>query len=100
MTRTKKQPKDATSGFAIRLKDDTDLGNATLIAEDETGGYLPLCPVATIAEGREIAQGDQQLRMRELERGGEPFCPTVYRVWARGVGGSYAVAAEFDPSKL
>jgi hypothetical protein len=55
MKRTNKHPKDATPGFAIRLTDETELGIAMLIAEDDAGGYLPLGPVATIAEAREIA---------------------------------------------
>ena len=38
-------------------------------------------------------------RMRTLERGGDPFCPAIYKVWAQGRDG-YAVAAEFDPSTL
>jgi hypothetical protein len=100
MKRTNKQPKDTTPGFAIRLSDETELGIAMLIAEDENGAYEPLGPVATIAEAREVAQSDLSHRRRDLERGGLPLCPAVYKVWARGSDGDYKVAAEFDPSTL
>ena len=99
MKRTKYQPINATPAFAIRLTDETELSGAMLIAEAETGSYLPVSAAATIAEARELAQHDLCLRMRQLEAGGQPFCPAVYKVWARGLGG-YAVAAEFDPSTL
>ena len=92
-------PEAPTPGFAIRLTGQTELGIAMLIAEDHLGGYLPIGPVSTIDEAREIAENDLRLRMRDLERGKTPFCPEVYKVWAHGVDG-YAVAAEFDPSRL
>jgi hypothetical protein len=98
MKPTKNQP-NVTPGFAIRLTDETDLGIAVLIAEDDAEAYLPLGPVSTIAEGREIARQDLRHRMQEIERGGEPFCPSVYKVWARGLHG-YLVAAEFEASSL
>ena len=100
MKRTKYQPKDVTPGFAIRLTEQTELGIAMLIAEDELFSYQPLGPVATIAEAREIAESDLRSRRRELERGGAPLCPYVYKVWARGLEGDYKVAAEFDLSTL
>ena len=96
---TKHRPNQATPGFAIRLTEQTDLGTAMLIAEDDEFAYLPISPVATIAEAREIAQHDMHHRMRQVERGGSPFCPAVYKVWARGTDG-HAVAAEFDASSL
>jgi len=99
MNRTKRQPNNATPGFAIRLTDQPDLGIAMLIAEYQAA-YEPLGPVSTIAEAREIAQQDLRDRMRRLEAGEEPACPAIYRVWARGLGGCYAVAANFDPSHL
>ena len=99
MKLTKTQPNNATPGFAIRLTDETDLGMAMLIAEDEAGAYLPISPVGTSAEARELAQHDLRHRMRQLEDGGDAFCPVMYRVWARGSEG-YRVAAEFDASKL
>jgi len=100
MTRTNNQPNNATPGFAIRLTDETDLGIATLIVEDEAGTYHPVAVVATIAEGRELAHQDLRNRMQELEDGNEPFCPIVYKVWARGLNGTFAVAAEFEPEGL
>ncbi len=99
MKRTKRQPNKPTPGFAIRLTDQTDLGIAVLIAEYQAA-YEPISPVSTIAEAREIAQQDLRHRMRRLEAGEELSCPAIYRVWARGLGGCYAVAAEFDPSHL
>ena len=99
MKLTKNQPNNATPGFAIRLTDETDLGNAMLIAEDESRAYLPISPVGTIAEARELAQHDLRHRMRQLDNGEDAFCPAMYRVWARGLDG-YRVGAEFDASKL
>jgi hypothetical protein len=99
MKRTKHSPNDQTPGFAIRLTEETDLGIAMLIAEDDAGAYLPIGPVSTIAEAREIAQHELRLRMQAVERGEEPLCPAVYKVWAMGVDG-YAVAAEFEASNL
>ena len=99
MKRTKNETKNATPGFAIPLTDETELGLAMLIVEFETGDYLPLSPAATIAEARELAQHDLRQRRRQLEGGGDPLCPAVYKVWARGLQ-RYAVAAEFDPSTL
>ncbi len=89
-----------TPGFAILLTDETELGTAMLIAEDDDGGYLPISTVSTIGEAREIAQDDFLRRIDELERGGEPFCPAAYKVWARGLDGVLAVAAEFDAITL
>jgi hypothetical protein len=99
MKRTNKQAKHATPGFAIRLTEETELGIAMLIAEDESGTYEPLGPAATLGEARELAQHDMRCR-RDLDRGGDPLCPAVYKVWARGLEGNYTVAAEFDPSTL
>ncbi len=93
------QRRGLPSGFAVEITDATDLGLAMLIAEDDAGGYFPVGPVSTVAEGREIARRDLRSRMRQLEQGGEPFCPETYKVWARGLDGVYA-AATFDPSEL
>jgi hypothetical protein len=70
-----------------------------LIVEDDAGGYLPVGPVSTISEAREIAQEDLRNRMRAVEQGGEPICPAAYKVWAHGLDG-YTVAAEFCPCNL
>ena len=99
MKRTKSEPKNATPGFAIPLTDETELGLAMLIVEDHAGDYLPLGLFSTIGEAREIARQDLRHRTKELHLGGEPTCPAVYKVWARGVAG-FVVAAEFDPTNL
>ena len=99
MKHTTNPTHDATPGFAIRLTEETELGIAMLIAEDESGGYLPLGTASTIAEARELAEHDLRQRMRRLGQGGEPLCPAAYKLWATGVDG-YAVAAEFDPSTI
>jgi len=67
MVRNRKQQTrmNATPGFAIEIKDDTELGLAMLIAEDEEGHYLPVGSVININEGREIAQSDLRRRMRQ-----------------------------------
>lgn len=88
-----------TPGFAIRLTDQTDLGIAMLIIEDDDGGYLPLAPVSSIAEAREMAQHDLLVRMLSVEEGEVPMCPAAYKVWAQGLDG-YTVAAEFCPCNL
>ncbi|MEP7367813.1 MAG: hypothetical protein ABI972_31515 [Acidobacteriota bacterium] len=98
-TTNRTNPQKATPGFAIRIESYTDLGIAFLVAEDEGGAYEPLGPVASIAEAREIAGEDLRHRMQELDRGGEPMCPALYKVWAQGLDG-YAVAVVLDPSTL
>ena len=97
-TTTKNQPNQATPGFSIQLTEQTDLGIAMLIAEDDDGGYLPIGPVSTIAEGREIAQHHLCKQMSRLACGQEPFCPAMYKVWAHGLDG-HAVAAEFSAGR-
>jgi hypothetical protein len=94
MARTRKQPK-THNGFAIPLQPDTELGLAMLIAEDEGGHYEPIAVVVSISEAREIAASDLRNRMRRLEREEEPcLCPHTYKVWARGIEGSYRLAAD------
>jgi hypothetical protein len=98
---TKQTKTNATPGFAIEIKDDTELGIAMLIAEDEEGHYQPVASVININEGREIAQSDLRRRMRELERGNDPgLCPYCYRIWATGLDGDYRVAAELLATSL
>jgi hypothetical protein len=99
MKRTKTQSKSVTPGFAILLTEETNLGIAMLIAEDDAGNYFPIGPVSTIREANEIAREDLRRRMHDLDCGGEPCCPAIYKVWAHGVDG-YVVAAEFDHSQL
>lgn len=94
---TKRSPRDArenaTPGFAIQIKDDTDLGLAILTAEDEEGTSEPVAVVVSINEGREIATGDLAGRQKRLDADEDPgLCPYEYKVWARGLEGDYRVA--------
>jgi hypothetical protein len=83
------------NGFAIPLQPDTDLGLAMLIAEGDDGQHEPVAVVGTINEAREAAESDLRGRMRRLELGEDAgLCPTLYKVWARGVDGSYCLACE------
>jgi hypothetical protein len=98
MARTTKQTKTpATPGFAIEIKDDTELGLAILIAEFGDGNYQPVAAVVSINEARDIAASNSRCRMKELERGGEPACPERYVVWAQGYDGSYRQVKEIMP---
>lgn len=98
---SRKQQRPTTPGFAIVIKDDTELGLATLIAESEEGQYQPIGVVVSINEAREIAQSDLRMRMKELERGGDPgMCPYCYKVWAQGLEGTYRIAAEILATSL
>jgi hypothetical protein len=83
-----------TTGFAIEIKDSTDLGLAMLIAESEDGQYEPVAVVANVGEAREVAQHDLRSRMDRLEHGESPLCPYEYKVWARGIDGDYRIAYE------
>jgi hypothetical protein len=67
-----------------QLTDTTDLGLAMLIIESEEGHYEPISVVSSIREAREIANTARISRAENLERGGEPFCPDRYVMWARG----------------
>jgi hypothetical protein len=80
-TTTKKQPKASTRRHPEygTIGQDVDLGIAMLIAETEDGQYQPAGPVATINEAIECASHDMACRMRDLELGGEPTCPAIYR---------------------
>ena len=98
----KKQTRtNATPGFAIEIKNDTELGSAMLIAEDEEGHYQPVASVISINEGREIAQDDLRRRTRLLECDADPgLCPYCYKIWARGIDGDLRVAAEILATSL
>ena len=92
---------NATPGFAITIKDDTQLGLAMLIAEDEEGHYEPVGVVVSINEAREIAASDMRGRMRRLERNEDPgLCPYEYKVWAQGIDGDYRVAGTINATSL
>ena len=55
---------------AIEIKDDTNLGLAILIAEDEEGE--PIGAAVSINEAREIAQSSLRAKRRRLERDEDP----------------------------
>ena len=93
MARTNQQT-TTNNGFAIPLQPDTDLGLAMLIAEGEDGGHEPVAVVATIREARGVASSDLRDRMRRMDQGDDCLCPEVYKLWARGVGGSYRLVCE------
>ena len=83
------------NGFAIPLQPDTDLGLAMLIAECDDGQHEPVAVVGTISEARDVAAGDFRDRMRRRELGEDAgLCPTMYKVWARGIDGTYRTACE------
>ena len=95
------KPTAPTPGVAIKINDDTELGLAMLIAEDEEGHYEPVGVVVSINEAREIAAGDMRGRMRRLERGeGAGLCPYEYKVWAQGIDGDHRVAGTFSAASL
>ncbi len=51
--------------------------------------------VGTICEVRDAAVSDLRDRMRRVELGKDAgLCPTLYRVWDRGVDGTYCTACE------
>jgi hypothetical protein len=73
------------------------LGLAILVAESEDGNYLPIGVTSTLREAREVAQDDFTRRLRALEKGGSPFCPTAYSVWEQAAGGSHRVLEISEP---
>lgn len=86
-------PADATPGFAIKLAEDTQLGMAMVICEDEEGAYEPVGIASTISEAREIAQNHFSNRCNDMDG----LCPHTYKVWAQGLMGDYRNAIEIDP---
>ena len=101
MRTTKQQRAAATPGFAIQILRDTDLGIATLIAEDEEGHYEPVNYASTLAEGFEMAKEDLRNRQRRLEADKDPgLCAWEYKVWARGLEGGMLAAATWNVSEL
>jgi len=89
------------NGFAIPLRETTELGLAMLIAESEDGAYEPVAVVTSISEAREIAESNLRARMRRLERGDDPgLCPYSYKVWATGIDGDYRIAIEIEATSL
>ena len=87
----------SNQAFAIPLENDTDLGLALLIVEDEQGHYEPVANVSTINEAKELAGHDFRRRRERLERDEDPgLCPYAYKVWARGTDGEFRVACEIE----
>lgn len=91
-----KRTKKNNSHFACPIEGHTELGLAMLIVEDDSGAYKPVGVVATLNEAREIAEDDLRRRMRELERGGSPMPPAIYKLFARGIDGDYQEAGRFS----
>ena len=89
----------ATPGFAAKIEDDTDLGFAVLIVEDEAGHYEPVEVVSSVSEAREFIQGDVMTRKRQFVWGGTPLYPHVYKLWARGINGEYRLLREIPAEK-
>ena len=78
MARTTKQTKTpATPGFAIEIKDDTELGLAILVAVYAAGGYRPVGVAVSISEAREIAESHwRHYTGAAIEK---------YELWAQGL---------------
>jgi hypothetical protein len=101
MRTTKRTTTKTYNGFAIPLQPETELGNATLIVEDEESNYEPIGIAISINEAKEMAQDDFRARMRSLEHDEDPgLCPYQYKLWARGIGGTYRVAASWLAMEL
>ncbi len=84
------------NGRSRVIEEMTELGIGMLIAEAEDGAYEPIAPVSTISEATDMAKEDLRIRMADLEGGGEPMCPSLYRVWARNDRGEFTRVAEID----
>ena len=78
------------------IDESADLGIGLLVLEAEDGTYQPVSPTSTIREARELAEHDLRFRSRELEKGGDPLCPALYRVWARNDRGEYEPIAQIE----
>jgi hypothetical protein len=119
MTTTKKPNKSATLKRAVTIPGsepaeprgrlhpafgtlgrDVDLAVGVLIAEDATGAYEIVGPVSTINEAIEIAGDDFARRLKDLNRGGVPMCPEIYKVWSCDYDGRYALVSEIFPANL
>jgi hypothetical protein len=87
----------SNNGFAIPLENDTDLGVALLVVEDEDGRYHPVATVSTINEAKHVAADDFLRRRERLESDEDPgLCPCAYKLWARGTDGGFRVACEIE----
>jgi hypothetical protein len=101
MARNRKQQArtNATPGFAIEIKDDTELGLAMLIAEFADGHYQPIGVAISINEAREIAESNLRHHRREEALKADHVMPTAYVVWAQGLEGDYRELRRFDFAK-
>ena len=80
-----------TNPKSPQLRPDAELGLAMLIAEDDEGAYEPVAVASTLNEAYELAASDMAMRMKEINRGGEPgLCPARYALWLRNERGEYA----------
>ena len=87
----------SNNGFTVPLENDTDLGLALLIVEDEEWRYEPVANVSTINEAKELAADDSRRRRERLERDEDPgLCPYTYKLWARGADGEFRVVCEIE----
>lgn len=101
MARTKHTTETPTTGFAIRIGNDTQLGLAMLIAEDEEGNNEPIAVASTINEAIELAQSNYRSKLRRVERDEDPgICPILYKVWAQGLDGDYRLLHEIIATAL
>lgn len=101
MARTRRTTETPTPGFAIRIGNDTELGLAMLIAEDEEGNIEPIAVASTINEAIELAQSNYRGKLRRVERDDDPgICPAVYKLWAQGIDGAYRLLHEISAHTL
>src|ERR1035437_6851190 len=98
MARTTKQTKTpAAPGFAVEIKDDTELGLAILVAEFGDGNYQPG------GGNGEHQRGARDRRQRHARTDVRPRArrdaelPRTYMVWAQGIEGEYIIAATIQP---
>ena len=81
MAATKKNAWKTWNGFAIEIKDDTELDGILMVELNVPGYPIPYCkPVAAVVsvnEAREIAASRKNPE------------PCTYRLWARGIEGEY-----------
>lgn len=100
INRSSKARAARTPGFGCQILPDTQLGIATLVAEDEEGRYEVVNYASTVAEGFEIAQHDLKLRLARLDADEDPgLCPFVYKLWAQGVD-RMALAASWNADEV
>jgi hypothetical protein len=60
------------------------------------GMPMPGPPPNLAPATRKADDASPDLTTADLERGGEPMCPALYRVWARNDRGEFSSVAEID----